>query len=64
MSKVMCPNIECVNYSTSGCMAKIVRLSETHCNTVNMGYQQFWKCKEYKMHDTFKAALDELEDFM
>lgn len=61
MPKVICPNIECENYSERGCKSKTVHLSETHCHTVNMGFQQFWKCKEYKVTENWKEIIDGIE---
>ena len=58
MSKILCPNIECVNYSERGCRAKTVHLSEIHTHTVHNGFQQFWKCKEYNVTEQWKKIED------
>ena len=48
MRTLICPTVECVHNEKNRCTAKKVQLGEWNVHTRYQGYQQYWKCKQYK----------------
>lgn len=54
MAKVICAAIECkYNSDDHTCNAEEINLSEGYYHTVNEGFMQMWKCKNYDKDERY-----------
>ena len=60
MKKVTCAAIDCkYNNDNYKCEFNGITLSECWRHTLNEGYQQFWKCKNYEQSEEAKLLIEQ-----
>ena len=65
MVKVICPMIECKNYSNKcGCQAKQINMTCRAMTTRNNDRLNVWICNTYEMSDEAKRVHEIVDRFM
>lgn len=63
--KIICSNLKCKYMSDKGiCQAKKIELSLNGVHTKHQGYQDFLKCKTFKIDDEYEQLVKTVEEIL